>query len=359
MSDKLHSGNIGEWSELYVLSYLLAHGGAHGADATQSSLEDVFYEVLSIQLQDTKTKSSKFRIVEDEVIIAVGDGAESAVKRSAIEEAARALYLDLTSGDNKRTFELDSGSKLAELLHRDFISADSSQRTSDLELVISDEESNSPRPKVGFSIKSQLGSPSTLLNASGATNFTFVLDGRGADCDFNELELDEASIQANLAKLRSHGFRLELEAMDSEIFAGNLELIDSQMVENVATVLATFYSTTANSVADVAEIAFPSDATGSMQRRFKIKQMLGAIAMGLRPSSPWDGDVTKFKGLIVVKADGEVVFYYLNNLAEFQDFLFNSLKFEVASRTRHGFGYFYLENGLRKIKLNLQIRFKN
>ena len=29
----------------------------------------------------------------------------------------------------------------------------------------------------GFSIKSQLGSPSTLFNASGATNFTYKLSG--------------------------------------------------------------------------------------------------------------------------------------------------------------------------------------
>lgn len=46
----------------------------------------------------------------------------------------------------------------------------------------------------GFSIKSQLGSPSTLFNASGATNFTYKVIG-------NNLSADEIAVFTWLSKI--------------------------------------------------------------------------------------------------------------------------------------------------------------
>ena len=80
--------------------------------------------------------------------------------------------------------------------------------------------------------------------------------------------------------------------------------------------------------------------------------------MGLRPSKKWAGDPAMFKGLILAKQDGQVLFYYLYNILEFRDFLFQNLKFEQASTSRHRFGQIYRENDEVRIKLNLQLRFK-
>jgi len=41
-----------------------------------------------------------------------------------------------------------------------------------ISIVIHDQRTNQ-EPTLGFSIKSQLGSPSTILNASKTTNFTY------------------------------------------------------------------------------------------------------------------------------------------------------------------------------------------
>jgi hypothetical protein len=86
---------------------------------------------------------------------------------------------------------------------------------------------------------------------------------------------------------------------------------------------------------------------------------LGAVAMGLRPSIEWDGDTTKFSGILVVKNNGEVVFYYLYNRKNFEEYLFKNVAFERPSTNRHKYGSIYKENGIDKIKLNLQIRFKS
>ena len=79
--------------------------------------------------------------------------------------------------------------------------------------------------------------------------------------------------------------------------------------------------------------------------------------MGLRPSGDWDGDTTKFKGIIIAKKNGEVVLYYVYNLSQFQEFLFSSVKFEVASTNRHKFGNLIKRSDRYFIDLNLQIRF--
>ena len=45
---KQTTGNTGEWSELYALGFLLANGGAYGADKDQNRKDDLFYKVLKI-----------------------------------------------------------------------------------------------------------------------------------------------------------------------------------------------------------------------------------------------------------------------------------------------------------------------
>jgi len=47
----------------------------------------------------------------------------------------------------------------------------------------------------------------------------------------------------------------------------------------------------------------------------------------------------------------------LYNRNEFEDYLILNTKFETASKSRHGFGEMYKEDGKYYLKLNLQIRF--
>ena len=71
----------------------------------------------------------------------------------------------------------------------------------------------------------------------------------------------------------------------------------------------------------------------------------------------WDGDTTRFSGILVVKMNGEVVFYYLYNRKSFEAHLFRNVYFERPSTSRHQYGEIYQSNGKFFIKLNLQIRF--
>jgi type II restriction enzyme len=352
------AGNVGEWSELYTLGFLLTNGGAYAADEDQNSIHETFYKVLEIYLSDKAPDSEIiYRINAGDVAIENKDGFIANVPKSEIESKLAIFFNDLSKSQTSPTFPLESGSSLLNILGKTSISASSAHKTSDLELVYEDNATNLPSPRTGFSIKSQLGAASTLLNASSATNFKFRIIPPDLGTQNNYPEMKKGAVRANVRKLIDLGYKLEFVSLDSANFTNNLELIDSNMPDYLAQMLLTAYSQASTKFSEVAELAFSDEDTKSKQKVFKIKQFLGAVAMGLRPGGYWDGDVTKFKGLIVVKVDGDVVFYYLYNLTAFQEFLFKSVKFEVASTTRHKFGSIYSDGGSDFIKLNLQIRF--
>jgi hypothetical protein len=354
MTESTQSGNVGEWSELYTLAFLLVNGGAYAADKKQNRIQETFYKVLEIYLAGKTPKDElKYEIQGTKIQVHLPNGTTKEIARSDISVGLDNFFNDLSSEGNSRTFPLTSGSLLMDLLSKTFISASSSQTTSDLELTYEDNKTLLPSPRIGFSIKSQLGSASTLLNASGSTNFVFKVIPPTQEL----AELKRGAVKANVSKMMQEGYEFQFVGIDSENFQSNLELIDSGMPNYLSQLLLTFYGSKSSNVADVSQSAFPPSDPKSAQRIFKVKQFLGAVAMGLRPNGFWDGDITKFKGLIVVKVDGDVVFYYLYNLTDFQEFLFESVKFEVASTTRHKFGEIYSVAGEQFMKLNLQIRF--
>jgi type II restriction enzyme len=79
--------------------------------------------------------------------------------------------------------------------------------------------------------------------------------------------------------------------------------------------------------------------------------------MGLKAATVWSGYPEDFGGMLLVKRDGDVLFYYLYNMKKFEEYLFNNLRFETPSASKHGFGQVFEENNKYFIKLNLQIRY--
>jgi hypothetical protein len=50
MTENTPSGNVGEWSELYTLAFLLVNGGAYAADKKQNRCHNPYsarYKLLS------------------------------------------------------------------------------------------------------------------------------------------------------------------------------------------------------------------------------------------------------------------------------------------------------------------------
>ena len=353
-------GNLGEWSELYTLGYLLVHGGSFAADERQNAISDNFHKVLRIILANGKSEEEIEYLIRNNTIDLTSDGIViGEVNRDDIRSTLERMLHELLDGTRKGTFSLPAGNKMLDLLGRERISASSRQRESDLEIVLEDPATHVPTPRVGFSIKSQLGGRSTLLNASPATNFIYRVVPNVPSRKVSYPDFEHGKHRQNLRRLYEAGYHLEFKSLANETFYNSLTLLDMQFPNHLAKVLLNSYLNNEDSFELNTFQVFPSHDASSRQPIFKLKEFLGAVAMGLRPNSSWDGDTTKFRGILVVKIDGEVLFYYLYNRKNFEEHLFSNLAFERPSTSRHKYGCIYSQDGEDLIKLNLQIRFKS
>jgi type II restriction enzyme len=356
-NQKQTTGNTGEWSELYALAFLLANGGAYGADKDQNRKEDLFYKVLKIIFAEKIGKEKMvYEIDGDNVNISIGEKKVASIITTKIQSILERMFKTLSIKNEGRAFSLEAGSEMMRVLQKEVIKASSSDKK-DLDLVILDIKTNQPSPEVGFSIKSQLGSPSTLVNASKATNFTYEVFDKDMKVPKTFPKLHDKNVKDNINLLLKQGYKIVFNKVDSSKFQNNLSLIDSNLEKYIAKILLSYYSREASSLSDLVSINFPIDNKESKQPRHIVNEFLSIMALGMMPNTDWNGILTSLGGFLLVKKDGDVLCYYLYNLEDFQEYLLNNTKLDTPSTTRYGIGKIIEENGRYFIKLNLQVRF--
>lgn len=215
----------------------------------------------------------------------------------------------------------------------------------------------------GFSIKSRLGSPSTLVNAGKTTNFVFEVTGNMTDAIMNEFNTCSKKFKDRFDVLNRNSCSIEYVAMENDVFESNLQLIDGDLPKICAYMLKEYYSSGVNTVKSSLDSLSEHNPIGYDLSKghpfyeYKFKKFLAECALGMLPSKVWDGTADATGGYIIVREDGEVLCYHLFNRNEFETYLVNNTKFETASTSRHEFGTMFKENGKYYIKLNLQVRF--
>jgi len=356
-NQKQTTGNTGEWSELYALAFLLANGGVYGADKDQNRKKDLFYKVLKIIFAEKIGKEKMTYEIKNEAInMFVGTNKIASIKIEKIKSILKRMFESLSVKNEGRAFTLEAGLEMMQILQKEVIKA-SSYDKKDLDLVVLDMKTNQPSPEVGFSIKSQLGSPSTLVNASMATNFTFEVLDENMMVPKKLPKLHDKNVKDNINLLLSSGFNILFNKVDSDIFQNNLSLIDSKLPEYIAKILLSYYSRGANNLSDLVALNYPDIDKQNKQPIHKLKEFLSIMALGMMPNTNWNGILTSLGGFLLVKKDGDVLCYYLYNLEDFQEYLLNNTKLDTPSTTRYGIGRIIENDGRFFIKLNLQVRF--
>ncbi len=349
------TGNTGEWSELYALGFLLANGGVYGADSKQNRKDDLFYKVLRVIFQGKENKERvSYDINDENVVIYFDNKRVSSIKISKIKTVLNKFLLSLTSKNEGRAYKLETGEEMMKLLKKEVIKA-SSKDKKDLDLVLLDIKTKIQTPEIGFSIKSQIGSPSTLINASKATNFIYEVLDKNGKTPKTLPDLHPKNVKDNISLLLDSGYQVVFSKMESATFHKNLTLIDSKLPEYVAKFLLSFFSRGANSMSDLVNKSFTGEA--GKQPIYKIKEFLSIMALGMMPNTDWNGILTSLGGMLLVKKDGDVLCYYLYNIEDFQTYLLDNTKLDTPSTTRYGIGKIIQEDGKMYIKLNLQVRF--
>jgi len=353
--------NKGEWTELLVFVKLLAEQKLHLSDKELNPKEAFF----NIKKVTTQNLDLEFFIIDKSTIL-LKDKNSGETKSIQISEILnKSILSKLTDAiiNGKRTFTIPEFNLIQEKLEFDTIKGGTSYQKSDIQLDISNEEINSQNE--GFGIKSYLGSKPTLLNASGNTNFIFEI--KGIDCS----KIDEINSIDTKTKLKDRihfieeiGGSFNFIGAEKKTMEYNLKLVDSLMPNIVGELLMNFYS---KRISKITDIINEIDNNGKLNSKIKygdkkslevkIKKLLIDILLGFFAGKKWNGDYIS-NGTIVMKKSGNMVGFHIIDLQSLKNYLFENIKLDTPSTTRHRFGKIYKEkNGKLYFKLNLQLRF--
>ena len=346
------AGNKGEWSELYALLKILADGGLNA----QVHGETVWLSVTKVFREDVAGFKLEFQRGKNSVTFRQNGARVNDFTVDELAEMSREIWHGITVGDS--AFQIESADKIMNALGLTQIKSPANRKT-DIEIQIRD-PLTACESVCGYSIKSYIDSPPTLLNPSKRTNFRFdvpdmddVLAG-----DINAINT-KAKVQDRVAKIP----RLEFDKVVDETFAGNLGFIDTHFDKIVAEMLKLYYG---KRIADCALLATKLEDDDPLKigvdgsYRHKIKKFLCAVALGLKPATQWNGLYEANGGYIIVDAAGNISALSLHNINEFETYLLNNTRLDTASTRRYNFGTVHDDTGGGYfIDLNLQIRFKN
>ena len=353
------TGNKGEWSEIYTLFRLLGEGKVHAGDANLNKL-DLYYPIINVIREESRRYEYKPN-QDKHVVVIDEDGREYArISMDNFMRESRSL-LDTIKESSQRSFAVPSAESFMGQIGCSKLKA-SSKGTADI--VIHDFRTNMT-PLLGFSIKSQLGSASTLLNATEATNIRYlVVGGNMTDAEIKSINEIEDHLP-RMGALLEKGYKLQYSDIEHAIFKNNLLFLDTCMPEFIASCLiCDSMPNSTSKISDAVEIVAkqnPLGFTGGDVNAFyehKMKVLLLDTALGMTPAKAWNGRYDANGGYLVVRRDGEIVCYHFYNRNDIEDYLYYNTRFERGSRSRHNFGSLYRgEDGNVYIKLNLQIRF--
>ena len=356
------TGNKGEWSEMYALFKLLGDCKVYAGDADMNKL-DLYYPIINIIREESK-RYEYMPNSERKVVVVNEDGEEFACIPMERFLSESKHLIEAIKASSKGTFAVPQSESFMAEIGCERLKAPSKDKT-DIRIVIHDLRTNMT-PLLGFSIKSQLGSPSTLLNAGESTNILYKVEG----CSLTDNEIAEINnIEEHndrMKAIKDKGCSFVYADVENATFKNNLLFLDCCMPELVADCLLPYYTEQSSAslknavekIADINPIGFTGKDVLSFYEH-KMKVLLLDAALGMTPAKTWTGRYDANGGYLVVKNDGDIVCYHFYNRNDVEDYLYNNTRFERASRSRHHFGSLFrgADNNVY-IRFNLQIRFK-
>lgn len=357
------TGNIGEWSEIYTFLKLLADGELYAADDNLNKLNDIYYPILSI-LREESNQELNYKRNGDVKICDSSKDILLTIPSKEFKEHAEALLNKIkTEGNSGGSFSSEELETFLTKIKVTKLTASSSNKQ-DITIVVHDFRTGL-KPQLGFSIKSQLGGASTLLNPGAATNFTYKLERESMrinDSTSNYGDSNSLKVRERISQKTDEGYKFIYLETGNPVFTSNLRMIDSLLPEILSYLVQYYYIGRANNIKDLTNIIetenpLEFETAGHKHYEHKIKNFLMDVALGMTPARVWEGNYIASGGYIIVREDGELVCYHIYNINQFKEYLFNNTRLETPSTSRYNFGNFYSEESELRVKLNLQVRF--
>lgn len=359
------TGNKGEWSEIYTLFKLLGDGKVYAGDQNLNKIQDLFYPIIMI-LRQEKDGEFNYKLQDADVVIITPIG-EELLRLPATVFLAEAEKLLSAIHENDGAFAVPGIESFMNSIYCFALKAKSSDKT-DIKIILHDRRTRI-NSEMGFSIKSQLGGDSTLLNASKATNFNFKIVG--VDFSDNDIELINSinpkrnKVIDRVNAIKEKGANLIFDKVDNLIFRNNLLMLDGDLPVIFANLLLEQLKTGVSTLKDLVEkIVEINPLNCEIEDKipfyaYKVKHLLTSSALGMMPATAWSGRFDANGGYLVVKRDGDILCYHFYDRNRFEDYLYSNAYLERASTSRHEYATVIKEDdGSLSFKLNLQIRLK-
>ena len=423
------TGNIGEHSELFALARIILDGQLElgvpneVVPQTSRSIMDVFgvsrtppigtkffgakKKKLATE-EEVKSRDVLYSSGEDVMVISEPDGIKRRLcSRSELNDAAQGLQQQLIYWSSskfksekraqKKANEaagIQSGSKALQSEYSqnilDFLGLKAlrakSGAKSDLYLTL---ESSGRRIPQGFSVKSQMGSRSCLVNHSGATIFRYEIQNTtltGAGALEERFIVNEAATagkpESAVSKKRGPatvipallcepGVVIKYDRVVNSTFKESLEMIDARFPQALAMVILQRFKTGESKIAKLAsDPAIKSFlVTDGMSPRVaenylaeKLKDLLRKFALGMQADTPWKDQAEVQGGWVLVVEGGKVVGYRFDNPDAFRSYLLEFTMIDTPSTKRvkkntAKVGRVFEQDGKLYITLSLIVKF--
>lgn len=362
------SFNRGEWSEAYVFLKLLGTGRIYGANANFEMDPATFMDIIEILRFENKRDHDKILKFKRNVlgnhseITASSDDVEFHVFTSdEMSECAERLYNLIRTLNGQRKIELPQIQNILETMRFSSPKAptltneQSRKFGSKADIILTTQDSTDHACSTnGFSIKSHVGSPSTLLNFSDGSNMIYKVNGCTEEIMYrlNAIESQNAMI----ATIKDDE-RLSLEFINSNplydrrgnclgsVFGENLAYVDTQMLKviNEAVLILCGYSPIVanssdikditNAIAEINPLGIRNNSLAFYQAKFK--DLLFASFSGMTASTPWDGRKDLTGGYIDVSRSGELLYYRALSNDIFTSYLFEHTYMDKPQRGKN------------------------
>ena len=231
------TGNKGEWSEIYTLLKLLGEGKVYAGDQHMNKIHDLFYPIIMI-LRQEKEGNFNYKLQDRDVVTQTPEG-EELLRIPASVFLVEAENLLKAINENDGAFTVPKIEAFMNRIYCHALKAKSSDKT-DIRIILHDRRTKI-NSEMGFSIKSQLGGDSTLLNASKATNFNFKIEGTSlSDEDIakiNSLNPTRNKVIERYKAITNNGCKLIFDKVDNSTFRNNLIMLDGDLPSIIANLL--------------------------------------------------------------------------------------------------------------------------
>ena len=349
-----------EWGELYAFFRILADGKVYAGTPEAKHNEAHVIPVAMVQREEHD--GTRQYIVEKESIRIKGENIDKQIPREDFDTVAEIILQaikdtsgnDVTSPDGVEEF-------LDEVAIFD-LESQTEDRT-DFSVAFYSVEA----PLTGFCVRSRLGGRMMpLLDGGRSANFKFEQTGvKFAVPTINKInaEGEEDDVTGRMLMIERLGGILKYNDVADKIFRSNLSMIDLHAGRMLAEMVRIMWLDGITKVSELTEEIKklnPLKIKDELINKhgyyeYKVKELLLALAAGMRPAKMYNGTESAISGFMFVTAEGEVLCYQKAFRQTFADFLYYNTRFEKGSTEKDKYGFLERENGVYYFKLNLKI----